>query len=72
MNRRKAAMLAVLIVVGTGCPEQWGKGGFIDQAVAKYIKANLESEKSCADGKPAEWHCRGEGPAKKCRWECPE
>lgn len=72
MGWRKAVMLAVLLGMGTGCPEEWRKEGAIDRAVAKDVKANLEQEKICPDGRPTEWHCRGEGPAKKCRWECPE
>ncbi len=71
MDWRMAILLAV-VVVGTGCPEEWGKGGFIDRAVRKDIKAGLEHQKICANGLPAEWLCKGDGPAKKCGWECPE
>ncbi len=72
MGWRKMVMLAMLLGMETGCPEEWGKGGTVDRAVAKDVKANLEHQQFCADGSPAEWHCEGEGPAKECGWKCPE
>jgi hypothetical protein len=45
---RQRAMLTVamgLLVLGTGCPEVYGKGGTLDQAMEKDLKAMQEERR---------------------------
>jgi hypothetical protein len=62
--------------VGTGCPETYGKGGYLDDAMQKDIEEQrqrrLEEEKTlpgkCPDGKPPRDICEGSSP---CYRGCP-
>ena len=70
MGWSKAMMLAVLLGLGTGCPEEWRKGGVMDRAAAKDIKENLAHP--CADDAPRVWRCAEDEPEESCGWRCPE
>lgn len=74
----RSAVLAVggcLLLVGTGCPEEWRKGGINDRAIRKDNRQRLnqdrpeaedEDEPSCPEGTRATWTCE----ASPCRWVC--
>lgn len=69
MDWRKAMLLGVLLLE-TGCPEEWGKGGVIDRAVAKDTRAKLP-EMTCPEGKTGRWICPPDEPdSEKCEWLC--
>lgn len=71
----RAAVLVVggcLLLVGTGCPEEWRKGGINDRAIAKDTKEKLlkhpedEERPECGEDEVAELKC-DTGP---CKWVC--
>jgi hypothetical protein len=70
MGWRKAIMLAVLGGLGTGCPEEWRKGGIMDRAAAKDTRENMP-ESECPEGQAAQWDCPPDDPdPAKCGWVC--
>ncbi|OJT26880.1 hypothetical protein BO221_02370 [Archangium sp. Cb G35] len=46
MMPRRLLMLVPLLVLETGCPHAWGRGGNIDQALAKDMREYL-SNRNC-------------------------
>ncbi len=81
MCRRFTVGLALLVgSLGTGCPELYGKDGYLDDAMEKDIQEQQEERrqelltepKGCKDRKKKRiWRC--EGPVdqpRDCHWEC--
>jgi hypothetical protein len=72
MNLRGLLMLGGLLLVGTGCPHDWMKGGTNDRAMRKDMKdlvpeqSQEEEEEPCPEGKVAVWKCE----PLPCRWIC--
>lgn len=67
MRWRTCWLCVLFLVVMTGCPEEYGIGGRIDQAVRKDMLENLP--KRCSESDLRE-HC---GPGKteeECRKQC--
>jgi hypothetical protein len=74
------AVLAVagsVMLLGTGCPEDFKKGGTNDRAMRKDTQENFfrrdhpgeaddEEEPNCREDQTAEWKCDPE----PCRWVC--
>lgn len=59
----------MLLAVGTGCPETWGIGGTMDQAMARDIDEEMH-QRECKLGKD-EWRYRCEKPALWTERHCP-
>jgi hypothetical protein len=62
------AMGGVLLLIATGCPEEWGRGGAIDQAVQRDMEEALEQE--CPVGKRLVRNCDKVPRGAECPWEC--
>jgi hypothetical protein len=70
MGWQKAGILAVVLVAGTGCPEDWRKGGALDRAAAKDTRENMPAQ-VCPEGKSVQWACPEDDPdSEKCGWIC--
>jgi hypothetical protein len=71
MRRRLVLCIAVLVgSFGTGCPETYGKGGLLDQAMHRDVME--EMEEVCADGRPRRQICDDpQAPISTCPWRCP-
>jgi hypothetical protein len=61
-------MSGLLLLVATGCPEDWGPGGTNDRAMRKDLEERLEQE--CPEGTTREWFCRNPDDESTCRWVC--
>jgi hypothetical protein len=73
MNLRALLILGIVLLVGTGCPHDWMKGGTNDRAMRKDMKALIpeqsqeeEEEEPCPEDKVATWTCE----PLPCRWIC--
>jgi len=70
MGWQRAGILAVVLVAGTGCPEDWRQGGVLDRAAAKDTRENMPM-RACPEGQSIEWGCPKDDPdPKKCGWVC--
>ncbi|MFY0563860.1 hypothetical protein ACN28E_08440 [Archangium lansingense] len=67
--------------LGTGCPEVYGRGGYLDDAMREDIQEQMrerreqrrwekEKPEPCPDGKPPTQVCDDPADSKKCHWEC--
>lgn len=67
--------------MGTGCPEIYGKGGYLDDAMREDIHEQMRERREqrrqeqqqaprCPEGKSAELVCAGSADSKQCHWEC--
>ncbi|WNG33479.1 hypothetical protein F0U61_07505 [Archangium violaceum] len=71
--------IALLVVpFGTGCPETYGKGGYLDDAMEEDIKEQWRERqrekqlsRTCGDGKPPRDICDDPKDARTCHWGCP-
>jgi hypothetical protein len=69
MGRQAVLVVSgLLLLVGTGCPEDWGPGGTNDRAMGKDLEERLQSE--CPEGTTREWFCGTPGDERTCRWVC--
>ena len=73
MNLRRWLILGSLLLVGTGCPHDWMRGGTNDRAMHKDTRDLVsdpsddeEEENPCPEDKVASWKC--EPPP--CHWVC--
>ncbi len=68
-------------VLGTGCPETYGKRGSLDDAMAEDIQEQMRERREqrrqekelaprCPEGKTAELVCDDSADSKQCHWEC--
>ncbi|KFE70015.1 hypothetical protein DB31_5057 [Hyalangium minutum] len=70
MNLRAKLVLGGLLVVGTGCPHDWMKGGTNDRAMAKDMREMLEDDEECPEGKTLRADCVNTLPDGSCRVTC--
>lgn len=73
MNMRGLLVLVVVLLVGTGCPHDWMKGGTNDRAMRKdtrdlmpAVDEDEEEENPCAENQVATWKC----DPLPCQWVC--
>jgi hypothetical protein len=79
MRRRFVLGVALLVgSLGTGCPELYGKEGYLDDAMRKDIKEQERERRReqgipepCPDGRLPAKECKGSGSEMKCHWTCP-
>lgn len=69
MRWRLGFTCSLLLTVGTGCPETWGIGGTMDQAMARDIDAEMH-RRDCKLSK-AEWTEKCSKPELWVDEECP-
>ena len=50
MKRLGPLVLGSLLLVGTGCPHDWMKGGTNDRAMSKDRRESLSDDDECPDG----------------------
>jgi hypothetical protein len=77
MGWRLAVIVLLLLVLGTGCPHAWARGGTIDRALEKDIQERLRQQRChigsekwlelCAE--PDDWEVLDCPPA--CQFEFP-
>jgi len=71
---RRLLLLALWLVVETGCPHTWRKGGTIDMMVEKQMWESANSGKRSCRMPPEEWDekCKELGLKPESeRWICP-
>jgi hypothetical protein len=75
MRRRFMLGVALLVgLVGTGCPENYGKGGYLDDEMREDIdearKQRVEEQNTppgmCPNGKPPRERCEGGICSRRC------
>ena len=82
MHRRFVVAAALWgVTFGTACPETYGKGGYLDDAMEQDIRQQMqerreqsrrEKEKAprCGDGRSAKKICDDPAHPDECHWEC--
>lgn len=57
MRLRFAFIPASLLIISTGCPDTWGKGGKMDRAMAKDIQQATGQKDCLLDEDELEYRC---------------
>lgn len=71
MNLRTILGLGSLLLIATGCPSEWGKGGINDRSMAKDARETLDDdEKSCPEGMTLKEDCDQRRPGEPCPLRC--
>jgi hypothetical protein len=71
MNLRTMLGLGSLLLIATGCPSEWGKGGINDRAMAKDTRKALEDDEApCPEGMTLQEDCTKRRPDGSCREIC--
>lgn len=75
MNLRTMLGLGSLLLIATGCPSEWGKGGINDRAMAKDTRdalngRDLEEGEECPEGKTLKVDCSKRRPDGSCPVSC--
>ena len=74
MNLRAMLGLASLLLIGTGCPHDWAKGGINDRAMAKDAREMLDDESDedadCPEGMTLKPDCTKRLPDGSCPVTC--
>ena len=61
----------LLLAFGTACPETYGIGGEMDEAIRRDIQEGLKEHQRCEDGELQIWTCADPDDRTTCRWRCP-
>jgi hypothetical protein len=73
MNLRVMLGLGSLLLIETGCPHDWAKGGTNDRAMAKDSREMLQTdddESECPEGMTLKEDCTGRQPGEPCPMVC--
>ena len=79
MRRRFVLGVALLVgALGTGCPEFYGKEGYLDDAIRKDIREQQRERRReqgipepCPDVRRPVKDCKDPQNPTKCHWTCP-
>jgi hypothetical protein len=63
--------LLLLAALGPACPETYGIGGEMDEAIRRDIQEGLEEHQRCEDGELRIWSCTNPDDRTTCKWRCP-
>jgi hypothetical protein len=71
MNLRAMLGLGSLLIIGTGCPHDWARGGTNDRAMAKDTREMLDDdEEPCPEGLTLKEDCSKHLPDGSCLVSC--
>jgi hypothetical protein len=73
MNLRALLGLGAMLLLGTGCPHDWMKGGTNDRAMARDMREMVDDDDDefiCPEGKTAKVDCENPLPDGSCRVTC--
>jgi hypothetical protein len=70
MNLRGMLALTSLLLIGTGCPHDWMKGGTNDRAVSKDMRELVDDDVECPEGMVWKEDCGHRLADGSCRLTC--
>jgi hypothetical protein len=70
MNRLSPLVLSSLLLLGTGCPHDWMKGGTNDRAMGKDRRESLSDDDECPEGMTWQEDCSDRLADGSCPLRC--
>jgi len=70
MNRLSPLVLSGLLLLGTGCPHDWMKGGTNDRAMSKDRRESLSDDDECPEGMTWQEDCSDRLADGSCPLRC--